>query len=142
MRVIIGYGNNLRGEDAFGVDCIKELEKYKLKDTILISTFQLTPEIVLELLDCDEIVFIDASYSIENQYKLACSIEQQNSSILSHHITPKTIIKLLNTIYDNYPTYKLYSMSTNSFDKILNTEQYTKSIKRTVSQIRYNAPYE
>ena len=42
MRVIIGYGNELRGEDAFGLDVIKELQKLSLKDTKLISVFQLT----------------------------------------------------------------------------------------------------
>lgn len=135
MRVIIGYGNEFRGEDAFGIDAVKELQKYKLKDTKLISTFQLTPEIVLELQDCKEIVFIDACYSIEDNYKLACSIEEENSSNLSHHITPKTIMAMLNGIYNKYPTFKIYSMLTNSFDKIFDNKKYINSIKKTTQYI-------
>ena len=135
MRVIIGYGNELRGEDAFGVDAVKELQKYKLKDTKLISTFQLTPEIVLELQDCKEIVFIDACYSIDDNYKLACSVEEENSSNLSHHITPKTIMAMLNGIYNKYPTFIIYSMLTNSFDKIFDNKKYINSIKKTTQDI-------
>ena len=135
MRVILGYGNELRGEDAFGVDVIKELEKHELKDTKLISTFQLTPEIVLELQDCKEIVFIDACYSIDNNYKLACIVEEENSSNLSHHITPKTIMAMLNGIYNKYPTFKIYSMLTNSFDKIFDNKKYISSIKKTTQDI-------
>ncbi|MEA3498752.1 MAG: hypothetical protein U9R16_06830 [Campylobacterota bacterium] len=135
MRVIVGYGNSLRGEDAFGVDCIKELEKCELKEIKLISTFQLTPEIVLELLEANEIIFIDACYSLENQYKLCCGISKQNNSNLTHHITPFNIITILNGAYKKYPKFYIYSMLTNSFDGILDIKLYNKSIKLTISQI-------
>jgi|GEM_PF-632427 len=131
MRVIIGYGNELRGEDAFGIDVVKELEKYELKDTKLISTFQLTPEIVLDLQECDEIVFVDACYSMENQYKLACSIEQQNCLTLSHHIGSRNIIGILNSVYNRYPIYEVYSMLTDSFDEISDNTKYISSIQKT-----------
>ena len=135
MRVIIGYGNDLRGEDAFGVDCIKELEKYELKESKLISTFQLTPEIVLELLEANEIIFIDACYSLKNHYKLCCTIDKQNSSNLTHHISPETIMAILNNVYNKYPTFTIYSMLTNNFDEIFDIELYDKAVKLTVSQI-------
>jgi len=126
MRVIIGYGNELRGEDAFGVDVIKELQKLLLKETKLISVFQLTPEIVLELLDTDEIIFIDSYYSQENHYALACSLTEQNGLNLSHHISPKTIIYMLNGLYNRDPKFYIYSMMTNSFDEIMDLKRYKK----------------
>ena len=128
-KVIIGYGNKLRGEDAFGVDVIKELEKLDLQDTKLISTFQLTPEIVLELLEAKEIIFIDANFSKDNHYVLACSIIEQNSLNLTHHISPKNIIAILNDVYNKYPKYQIYSMLTSSFDEILDNKKYNDSIK-------------
>jgi hydrogenase maturation protease len=130
LRVIIGYGNTLRGEDGFGCDVIDELEKYELKNTKLISTFQLTPELCLELLDAKEIIFIDACY-LENEkyhYNLGCSIEHQDTN-LSHHISPKTIIELLNSVYNKHPQYFIYGMFTNNFDEIANTNKYKKAIK-------------
>ncbi|MCK5110625.1 MAG: hypothetical protein KAQ94_03815 [Arcobacteraceae bacterium] len=135
MRVFIGYGNDLRGEDAFGIDVIKELEKYELEETKFISIFQLTPEIVLELLDYDEIIFIDACYSLDNQYSLACSIKKQNSSSLTHHIFPENIIAILNGVYGKYPKYQIISMLTNKFDKIYDHKQYHKVIYRAIDYI-------
>lgn len=128
MRVIIGYGNELRGEDAFGIEVIKELQKLPLKDTKLLSLHQLTPEIVLELLEANEIVFIDTCYDKKNNYALACSLVEQNSLNLSHHIAPKTIIQMLNTLYDNYPNFFIYSMISSSFDEIMDLKRYRECI--------------
>ena len=108
MRVIVGYGNELRGEDAFGVDVIKKLQKFYLKNTKLISAFQLTPEIVLELLEADEIIFIDACNNEKNHYALACSLSEQSSFNLSHHISPKIIVSMLESLYKKRPNFFVY----------------------------------
>ena len=131
MRVIVGYGNELRGEDAFGIDVVEELEKYELKDTKFITTFQLTPEMVLELLEASEIIFIDACYSLNDQYSLACSIMEQNSSNLTHQISPKIIISMLNNLYDKYPKYQIYSMLTDNFDKIVDKKRYKDAVQKS-----------
>lgn len=128
MRVIIGYGNKLRGEDGFGVDVIDELQNHILKDTTLIKVFQLTPELVLELLDADEIIFIDACFSYENNYKLACSLIEQKSN-LSHHISPKLLIALLKSTYNLTLNYYIYSMLTNNFDEVIDESLYKNAIE-------------
>jgi len=128
MRVIIGYGNSLRGEDAFGLDVIKELQKLSLKDTKLISAHQLTPEMTLELQEADEIIFIDTCHDEKNNYSLACSLAQQNNLNLSHHISPKTIIQMLNTLYGNHPDFYIYSMMSSSFDEIMDLKKYRECV--------------
>ncbi|OHE11564.1 MAG: hypothetical protein A3J96_07715 [Sulfurimonas sp. RIFOXYC2_FULL_36_7] len=135
MRVIVGYGNELRGEDAFGVDVIKKLEKFHLKNTKLISAFQLTPEIVLELLEADEIIFIDACNNEKNHYALACSLSVQSRFNLSHHISPKTIVSMLENLYEKHPNFFIYSMMTDSFDNIKNENIYKMRIEQIVQHI-------
>lgn len=130
MRVIIGYGNSLRGEDAFGLDVIKELQKLSLKDTKLISAHQLTPEMVLELQEADEIIFIDTCYDEKNPYSLACSLTEQSSLNLSHHISPKTIIYMLKNLYAKNPDFYIYSMMSSSFDVIEDKRRYRESVER------------
>ena len=125
----------MRGEDSFGIDVIKELKNYNLKDTKLISVFQLTPELVLEIVQYSEIIFIDSCYSLTNEYSLACSIIKQNNATLSHHISPKIIISFVNNLYNKYPNYEIYSMLTNSFDNIKDKKNYENSIKEVVSFI-------
>lgn len=134
MRIIIGYGNSLRGEDAFGVDVISLLQKKKLKDTKLLSQYQLTPELSLELLEASEIIFIDALYGTDN-YALACDITNNQNANLSHHIGPKVIIAMLNNIYNRYPKFQIYSMVTNQFDIIKNKKEYNRCLNLIASYL-------
>ena len=136
MKYIIGYGNEQRGEDAFGIDVIKELDKYKLYNTSLLSVFQLTPEMVFDLLEAEEIIFIDACYSEINHYKLACSIIEQNNSSITHYISPKEIISMLNIVYAKYPLVSIYSMLTNRFDEVFNDVEYKIAVKETATFIK------
>ncbi len=129
MRVIVGFGNELRGEDAFGVDVVKLLQKHPPKDTKLITLFQLIPELCLDLLDADEVVFIDAAFCENNPYVLACSLENQTSLTLSHHISINTIKEMLNSLYNFYPKVEVFSMLTCSFDKIKNRDLYKDRLK-------------
>jgi len=135
LRVIVGFGNTLRGEDGFGVDVLEELEKHSLADTKLISIFQLTPELALELQEFDEIVFVDAAHSESNHYALACNLEKPNQNTLSHHISIWMILSILNTLYECFPKYQIYSMLTNNYDVIENREKYQQNIMQTAQYI-------
>jgi hydrogenase maturation protease len=133
MRVIIGYGNELRGEDAFGVDVIKELNNLNLTNTKLISTFQLTPELCLELLEAEELIFVDASYSGLHQYILACPVEISYNQGLTHYLNPHTLVGILKVVYNHYPEYKIYSMLTDSFDQVWDNKRYKSCVNKLVN---------
>ncbi|MDQ1245108.1 MAG: hypothetical protein QG565_1449 [Campylobacterota bacterium] len=128
MRAVIGYGNSLRGEDAFGLDVIKELQKLPLKETKLLSAHQLTPEMTLELQDADEIIFIDSCHDDKNPYALACSLAEQSTLNLSHHISPKTIIYMLKNLYAKNPDFYIYSMMSSNFESITDNKRYKETI--------------
>jgi len=129
LRTIIGYGNDLRGEDAFGVDVLKNLELENLENTQLLTLFQLTPEILLDLLESDEIVFVDACYSPDYPYALACNLEEQNQNTLSHHISYTMIVKMLNSLYNKYPKYEVFSMLSLEFDEVKDEKKYRQVVK-------------
>lgn len=128
MRVIIGYGNTLRGEDGFGVDVVRLLQRKKLQDTKLLEVFQLTPELVIELMDADEILFVDAAYDPEHTYALACSLHEERGMQLSHHISPKTIVQSLQILYGKEVEYAVFSMLTSNFETIENREYYEDKV--------------
>lgn len=131
-RLIIGYGNTLRAQDAFGVDAITLLQKKNLSNTTLRSAFQLTPEMALECLEYTHIVFIDTAFSASNSYSLACSLENSNAINLSHHISAFYLIELLNRLYKYFPTFEIYSMLGNNFETINNEEAYKNALDKTV----------
>lgn len=135
MRVIIGCGNELRGEDAFGVDVLKELQKLHLPHTKLISTHQLTPEISLELLDAHEIIFIDAAYDIEEQYTLSCPVLRENGLNISHHIEPRYLMEILKSLYNKTPNFCIYSMASCSFETIKDEKKYKSNVEKIVSYL-------
>jgi hydrogenase maturation protease len=135
LRAIIGYGNTLRGEDGFGVDVIELLQTHSLQNTKLISAFCLTPELVLELLDADTIIFVDACYDTQNPYVLACSLHQ-DSSKLSHHIVPQMILSLLKEVYKKEPAFEIFSMLTCNFEMIKAKERYETSVAKIAKFLR------
>ncbi|MDD2356991.1 MAG: hypothetical protein PHX13_03650 [Thiovulaceae bacterium] len=132
MKIIIGYGNELRGEDGFGLEVIKKLQSFAHKDIKLISVFCLTPELILEVLDADEIIFVDACYDGENHYALACSL-LKNSSNLSHHIQPQILIALMEDLYEKKVDYSIYSMLTYNFEMIEDRDRYDQCIDNVTS---------
>lgn len=136
MTIIVGFGNDLRGEDGFGIDVIKRLQNYNLPNTKLISTFQLTPELSLELKEATRLIFIDATYSDRNNYSLACNLKEYKHDQLSHHISIRTILMILERLYNTKPEYELYSMFTNSFNEIIDEKNYEKSIKEVVQFLK------
>lgn len=122
MNIIIGYGNNLRGEDAFGLDVADYLQTLNLPNTKIIKTFQLTPELTLEIQDAKKIIFVDAALGSPH-YAIACPLKVDNNGF-THHVSPHMIISMLNTLYDSFPEYFVYSILTNAFDKIENKTIY------------------
>jgi hydrogenase maturation protease len=135
LRAIIGYGNTLRGEDGFGVEVLKQLQKQKLKDTKLIEMYQLTPELCLELLEVDEVIFIDAVYMENYNYSLILPLTSYTDSNLSHHISPFTIIEMLSSVYQKNLSFLVFSMATSSFDEIKDQERYQEAIQKVAKYL-------
>ena len=139
MTSIVGFGNPLRGEDAFGHDCIKELKKEICsKDINFLTAQQLVPEHCLELIDSKKIIFLDATFDEKNHYALGNSLQRNEQNRLSHHISPNTIVYALKNLYYKEFDYEIYSIFTNSFEKINCEKSYKQSVERVVSFIKTN----
>lgn len=132
QRLIIGYGNTLRGQDAFGIDAIVQLDNKALHNTTLLSVFQLTPEMALEMLEYSHIVFIDTAFSPSHAYALACSLDNTHAVNLSHHISAFHLIDILNTLYQHCPSFEIFSMLGNNFETINDQVTYTQALHKTV----------
>ncbi|WP_052502808.1 hydrogenase maturation protease [Halarcobacter anaerophilus] len=119
MQIIVGLGNELRGEDSFGIDVLKRLQKSNLTNTKFISTLQLTPELCLELKEAKNIIFIDAAYSLDESYTLSCSLKQKNfSNSISHHLSIEVLLTMLEKLYDKKIEFRIFSMQTKILIKL------------------------
>lgn len=135
MTIVIGFGNTLRGEDGFGVDVINELQNYNLDNKKLISTFQLTPELSLELKKANKLIFVDASFDEKEEYKLSCSVETLRTQKLSHHIKIIELISILENLYSCKANFEVFSMTTKNFDEIVDTKRYKNLVKEVATFI-------
>jgi hydrogenase maturation protease len=61
MILIIGYGNELRGDDAVGLRVAEALGQLKLPGTQVLTVPQLTPELAEPLSQADTAIFVDAA---------------------------------------------------------------------------------
>ncbi|XPV83985.1 MAG: hypothetical protein ACNI22_00025 [Halarcobacter sp.] len=114
---------------------MKQLQKTSLANTKLLCLLQLTPELCLQLQDATKIIFVDATYSEQNPYALACSLEKSVNSNITHHISVFTIIEILKNLYGKNPDFEIFSILTKNFDSIINNAYYTNCINETSKQI-------
>ncbi|MGM0518466.1 MAG: hypothetical protein ACQERD_02345 [Campylobacterota bacterium] len=130
MIYLVGMGNELRGEDAFGLDVVKSFsQNCKFK---CIQTHQLLPEHCLELKDATKIVFVDASYG--SSYTLAVPLPSYEHRI-SHQLSPFILMQMLVSLYGvNIPFY-IFSMQTKSFEEINDYSKYQSMVDITKESI-------
>jgi hydrogenase maturation protease len=58
--LVVGYGNELRGDDAVGPLAARTVASWGLEGVRCLAVHQLTPELVEELAEAEKAIFIDA----------------------------------------------------------------------------------
>ena len=133
MTLVIGYGNTLMGDDGFGVKAVEELQKrVKRKDIEFISTYQLTPELSLQIKEATKVIFIDASYGTP-PFSIACPLlDEVGSNSISHHLNPKVLIVSVKELFGVEVEFYIYSILCSEFKMI---ESLSPKIKEPFEKI-------
>jgi hydrogenase maturation protease len=127
--VVVGIGNDLRGEDGFGIAVAKRLRKSGIKT---MTCLQLLPEMCLALHSVQTLVFVDAS--IGTNYRLASPLPSYESGF-SHQINPFVFMELLYKLYGFKGEFFIYSMQTKNFEHIVDTNKYQNAVAKTCESI-------
>jgi len=108
--LVIGYGNTLRGDDAFGplvADRVRhEADPHRV--TVL-TCHQLTPELAADLAACDHVIFIDATIE-PPAGQLRCRAldgRAAATSALVHSVGPEQLLVLARLVYGRSPSATL-----------------------------------
>ncbi|MEL7502290.1 MAG: hydrogenase maturation protease [Cyanobacteria bacterium J06554_6] len=106
--LVIGYGNELRGDDAVGPTVAAAVASWHLPSVRTLSVQQLVPELADELAQADYVIFVDAcsqsctrSIQIEPIVMGALSSEDQFTG--SHVYDPWTLLKLTESLHGYHP---------------------------------------
>jgi hydrogenase maturation protease len=104
--LIIGYGSQLRGDDAIGCRAADELEQYYHDDpdVEVIASHQLTPEMALDISRSDFVLFLDASSAEEPGKISQVRVLAETVHLgFAQQLSPATLLALAEQLYGHAP---------------------------------------
>jgi hydrogenase maturation protease len=117
--LVIGYGNTLRGDDAFGPVVADRLRSEAGSERVLILTcHQLTPELAADIAACAHVIFIDASIA-SPAGELVCrdlTAGEADAGPLLHSLGPGQLLDLARLVYGRAPSASLVCVGGLHFD--------------------------
>ena len=117
--LVVGYGNQLRGDDGFGCHAAGVLAADpRLKGATVLPRHQLTPELATDIAGASLVVLVDASVEGAPGSVAVRLIQPRRDSPLSwsHHLDPAALAGLAEALYGEAPPMTLISVTGASFD--------------------------
>lgn len=108
--LIIGYGNDLRGDDAAGRVAADMITALHLPDVTVLSMHQLTPELASLLAQAHEAIFLDADVSGCQVVRVTHILPQTDCQHMGHRATPEALLALTRAVYSYSPDAWLISI--------------------------------
>jgi len=101
--LVIGYGNELRGDDAVGPAVAVALEELKLEGVRVLVRHQLTPELAERVSQADAVVFADAVMNGDRTVRVRELTPADASGILTHACDPRSLLGLAGSLFEHCP---------------------------------------
>ncbi|NJL47202.1 MAG: hydrogenase maturation protease [Leptolyngbyaceae cyanobacterium SM2_5_2] len=121
--LIIGYGNELRGDDGVGPQVAMAVSDWHLSSVKSLPVQQLLPEIAADMAKADYVIFVDACGK-SNAPSIQINPVVTNKEALSRCTTmsmhqacdPSTLVALTHVLYGNHPRAWLLRIPTEHCD--------------------------
>jgi hydrogenase maturation protease len=115
--VVIGYGNDLRGDDAVGQRVALAVARWRQPSVIAIATHQLTPELATWLVRARFAIFVDASREDESPSPQFRPIEPSSVQLMHGHTgDPRVLLALTQLAYGSCPLACWITIPARRFD--------------------------
>ncbi|MBR8833388.1 MAG: hydrogenase maturation protease [Stigonema ocellatum SAG 48.90 = DSM 106950] len=102
--LLIGYGNDLRSDDAVGQRVSDLIASWKLVNLCTLCVRQLTPELADLLAKVDVVIFVDAYPATVEQNVQVCPIELTHTNVtMGHSSNPSYLLTLTQALYGYSP---------------------------------------
>ena len=114
--LVIGYGNEIRGDDGVGPYVANLVETWSLPGVRCCTVHQLTPELAALAADAALAIFIDACPAEAGQAVRVYPVEPEpGKSGVGHTANPRTLLDLAKTVYGRCPTAYLVAIPGTDF---------------------------
>jgi hydrogenase maturation protease len=100
--LLIGYGNELRGDDGAGPKIAQAVAKWKLPAVRAHVCHQLTPELAPLVAAADRVVFVDAATG-SSEVQIRKIESARSGEIMTHVVDPRALLRLASMLYGNCP---------------------------------------
>lgn len=114
--VVIGYGNDLRGDDGLGPRVAAEIGCGAWPNVRAVAVHQLTPELVDILAQVQLAFFVDACARQDANPIEVHRIEPGNLALMTHAGDPRALLNLTQTLYGQAPNAWWVTIAGNNFD--------------------------
>jgi hydrogenase maturation protease len=115
--VVIGYGSELRGDDAIGPRVAERVAALALPGVRAIAAPQLAPELAEELAQAGAAIFVDARPAAGDPVVVPQPIAPAAaSSALGHTSDPRELLALAQALYGHTPPAWLIAVPAASFE--------------------------
>jgi hydrogenase maturation protease len=101
--LVVGYGNELRGDDSVGPKVIAALETLQLPGVRTLACHQLAPELAELVSLAGRVVFVDASVDEPREVRLRPLQPAESSRLLTHAADPRTLLALARDVFGRCP---------------------------------------
>ncbi|HEY9853602.1 MAG TPA: hydrogenase maturation protease [Leptolyngbyaceae cyanobacterium] len=116
--LVIGYGNDLRSDDAIGPRVAEAVEAWGVPNVSSLALHQLTPELADTLQNFYGVIFVDACRLPEVKEVQVEAIEpgESEAAVVPHASDPRSLLALTKTLYSHYPHAWLVTVPGEIFD--------------------------
>lgn len=102
--LVIGYGNTLREDDGVGYRVAEQVAEWEVPGITAIACHQLTPELAVEIAQCDRVIFVDASLPGMLTAPTLAPLTAAHTPLLeAHRSDPPGLLQLAAQLYDRRP---------------------------------------
>jgi hydrogenase maturation protease len=102
--LVIGYGNELRGDDGLGPRVAEVIAAANHPDVRVRTVFQLVPELAAELAEARMVIFVDA---LADPGRIAVELTpvgaEETTDWSTHTADPRTLLALTRAVYGRTP---------------------------------------
>jgi hydrogenase maturation protease len=102
--LVIGYGNELRGDDAVGPKVATEVAGWKMAGVRTLTCHQLTLELAGPISTAARVIFVDAVGAFSKEVSI-CEIAPAApaSGLMTHVVDPQILLRLAKEVFGRCP---------------------------------------
>jgi len=114
--LVVGYGNELRGDDAVGPGVADSVRTWALPGVQVLKLHQLTPELSEAVASAEVVFFVDAAFAAENAKVQVRSIgPSTETEAIAHASHPSALLALAQALFGRSPPAWLLTIPAENF---------------------------